>query len=105
MLRGYFGDTSEILRGWFGDGSGMVRGYFGFTGKKSNQHPYKFGNSAMNAYFYIVKSKSKKSSKIDHSLREQILHSMMASFKIEGIKIPIETALATLKKVELNLGK
>lgn len=72
---------------------------------KAIQHPAKFWNPALNAYFYIVKSKSKKTPKIDNSLREQILQSMMASFKIEGINIPIEAALATLKKVELNLGK
>ena len=69
------------------------------------QHPSRFGNPALNAYFYIVKNKSKKVLKADHSLREQILQSMMASFKIERINIPIDVALASLKKVELNLGK
>jgi hypothetical protein len=52
-----------------------------------------------------VKSKSKKTEKTDKSLREQILQSMLDSFKIEGINIPMDSALAVLKKVELNLGK
>lgn len=51
-----------------------------------------------------MKSTSKKS-KNGHSLREQILKSLMASFKIEGIDIPLSVAEQTLKKVELNLGK
>ena len=72
---------------------------------KAIQHPAKFGNPALNTYFYIVKSKSKKAPKADNTLREQILQSTMASFKIEGINIPIDSALATLKKVELSLEK
>lgn len=51
-----------------------------------------------------MKSTSKKSNK-KPSLREQILKSLMASFKIEGIDIPLSVAEQTLKKVELNLGK
>jgi len=58
----------------------------------------------INPYICIVKSTSKKSKK-KHSLREQILRSLMASFKIEGIDIPLSVAEQTLKKVELNLGK
>ncbi len=38
-------------------------------------------------------------------LREQILESAVASFRIEGIKISKETALETLKKVALSLEK
>ena len=52
-----------------------------------------------------MKSKLKKSPQNFLSLREQILASMLASFKIEGISIPAEAAIATLKKIELNLGK
>ena len=51
-----------------------------------------------------MKSTSKKDSKIN-TLREQILKSLIASFKIEGIDIPLNVAEKTLKKVELNLGK
>lgn len=39
------------------------------------------------------------------ALREQILRSLIASFKIEGIDIPLNVAEQTLKKVELNLEK
>ena len=46
-----------------------------------------------------------KKSKKGQSLREQILKSLMASFKIEGIDIPLNVAEQTLKKIELNLGK
>jgi hypothetical protein len=52
-----------------------------------------------------MKRKSKKSADSTKSLREQILESMLASFKIEGINIPVDLALSTLDKVELNLGK
>lgn len=55
-------------------------------------------------YIYTMKSTSKKDNKIS-SLREQILKSLIASFKIEGIDIPLNVAEQTLKKVELNLGK
>ena len=51
-----------------------------------------------------MKSASKKASSVS-SLREQILKSMIASFKIEGIDIPLSVAEKTLKKVELNLEK
>jgi hypothetical protein len=37
--------------------------------------------------------------------REEILKSMIASFKIEGINISLDKALQSLKKVEINLGK
>jgi predicted nuclease with RNAse H fold len=46
-----------------------------------------------------------KKSKKGKSLREKILKSLMASFKIEGIDIPLNVAEKKLKKVELNLGK
>jgi hypothetical protein len=49
--------------------------------------------------------KDKKTEKDKMSLREQIMHSTIASFKIEGINIPLDKALAALKQVELNLGK
>jgi len=52
-----------------------------------------------------MKVKPKKSEKTERSLREEILQSMIASFKIEGINISKDDASATLKKVELNLGK
>jgi predicted nuclease with RNAse H fold len=51
-----------------------------------------------------MKSTSKKSKK-GQSLRAEILKSLMASFKIEGIDIPLNVAEQTLKKVELSLGK
>jgi hypothetical protein len=51
-----------------------------------------------------MKKTIKKTDKVD-SLREQILKSLIASFKIEGIEIPLNVAEQTLKKVELNLGK
>lgn len=57
-----------------------------------------------NLYLYPMKSKSKKAVK-NKSLRQQILASMQASFKIEGINIPDDVALATLQKVELILEK
>ena len=38
-------------------------------------------------------------------LREEIVKSSVASFKIEGIHISNEIAAATLKKIEANLGK
>ena len=49
-----------------------------------------------------TKKIGKKSAK---ALRQQIMKSMLASFKIEGIIIAEDMALATLKKVELSLGK
>ncbi len=51
-----------------------------------------------------MKSATKKANDTN-SLREQILKSMIASFKIEGIDIPLSVAEEALKKVELNLGK
>ena len=47
----------------------------------------------------------RKTTKKDKSLRQQILQSMLASFEIEGIHIPVDLAVATLRKVELTLGK
>ena len=38
-------------------------------------------------------------------IRKEILDSMIASFKIEGVYISIENAIATLKKVEASLEK
>lgn len=49
--------------------------------------------------------KKEKVDKTIISLREQILQSMRASFKIEGIAITNENAHLALKKVELSLGK
>ena len=57
-----------------------------------------------NLYLNLMKSKSKKAIK-NKSLRQQILTSMQASFKIEGIIIPDDVALAALQKVELTLEK
>lgn len=51
-----------------------------------------------------MKKSSKKRSETN-SLRQDILKSLIASFKIEGIEIPLNVAEQTLKKVELNLGK
>ncbi|MBB6239754.1 hypothetical protein HDC90_004415 [Pedobacter sp. AK013] len=39
------------------------------------------------------------------SLRVQIMESMLASFKIEGISIPHDSALSALKKIEFSLEK
>jgi len=49
--------------------------------------------------------KSSKRSKLDKSKREEILKSLLASFKIEGIDIPAQVAAAALKKLDLNPGK
>ncbi|HQW03304.1 MAG TPA: hypothetical protein PLR30_12545 [Saprospiraceae bacterium] len=51
-----------------------------------------------------MKSKPKKAIK-NKSLRQQILTSMQASFKIEGIIIPDDVALVALEKVEHILEK
>ena len=51
-----------------------------------------------------MKSAAKKEKKTS-TLRQEILRSLLASFKIEGIDIPASIAEATLKKVELSLGK
>ena len=54
---------------------------------------------------FFMKVKSKKPLNKGASLREEILHSLLNSFKIEGIHISEPKALASLKKVELSLGK
>jgi len=43
--------------------------------------------------------KSSNKSKVDKSKREEILKSLLASFKIEGIDISAQVAAATLKKL------
>ncbi len=52
-----------------------------------------------------MKSKSVKPSKTSKELRQEILDSMVASFKIEGINISNNIAISTLKKLEATLGK
>jgi len=52
-----------------------------------------------------VKIKVKKDTKSSRQIHEQILRSMIASFKMEGINISSDLAMATLKKVELTLEK
>jgi hypothetical protein len=47
-----------------------------------------------------MKSIQRRKIKHDKFQREDILKSMIASFKIEGIQIPYEEALAILKKIE-----
>jgi len=49
--------------------------------------------------------KSVNKGKADKSRREQILESLIASFKMEGIDIPEQFAAKTLEKLELTLGK
>lgn len=56
-------------------------------------------------YIYSMKSKLKLTSNTSKILREQILNSMIASFKIEGITISDENAKEMLKKIEPTLGK
>lgn len=51
-----------------------------------------------------MKSASKKS-KTTEVNRAEIAKSLIASFKIEGIEIPVSVAEQALKKVELSLGK
>jgi len=51
-----------------------------------------------------MKTKQKKDT-VKSLTREQILQSALASFRIEGINISVEQAVATLKKVETSLGK
>lgn len=51
-----------------------------------------------------MKSSSKKVNKVS-ALREQILKSLIASFKIEGIDIPLGVAEQTLNRIEPNLEK
>jgi uncharacterized protein YnzC (UPF0291/DUF896 family) len=50
-----------------------------------------------------MKAKAKK--KDNTALREEILQSLRASFKIEKIAISDEDAHAALKRVEASLGK
>jgi hypothetical protein len=52
-----------------------------------------------------MKSKVKKIENKETGLRKEILHSLLNSFKIEGIHISEPKALASLKKVELSLEK
>ena len=56
-------------------------------------------------YTKYMKQKDKKSAKSNIIVREEILHSMVESFRIEGIHIPEALALASLKKVQITLGK
>jgi hypothetical protein len=56
-------------------------------------------------YIYPVKTKQEKSPKTNKELRQEILNSMIASFKIEGINISSDFATSTLKKLEVTLGK
>ena len=51
-----------------------------------------------------MKATSKKDNNV-FNLRVQILNSLIASCKIEGIDISLNVAEQTLKKVEVNLGK
>ncbi|MBL0095579.1 MAG: hypothetical protein IPP46_03100 [Bacteroidetes bacterium] len=46
-----------------------------------------------------------KKSKDTQGLRDEILQSLIASFRIEGIDISLSVAKETLKKVEISLGK
>jgi len=55
--------------------------------------------------FVIMSKKSKSVAKDTTLLREEILKSMVASFKIEGIKISANEAAASLKRVSLSLEK
>ncbi|WP_252790801.1 hypothetical protein [Mucilaginibacter flavidus] len=52
-----------------------------------------------------MNKKSKSVVKDTALLREKILKSMVASFKIEGINISDSDAVASLKKVSLSLEK
>ena len=52
-----------------------------------------------------MKSKVNKVIKSSRQIHEEILRSMIASFKMEGINISSDLAIATLKKVELTLEK
>jgi hypothetical protein len=49
--------------------------------------------------------KAKNSNKDTNLMREKILKSMIASFKIEGINISAADAAESLKKVSLSLEK
>lgn len=48
---------------------------------------------------------AKNNKKKEASVREQILQSMVASFKIEGITIPADLANSALRKIEISLEK
>ena len=48
---------------------------------------------------------SDKKAHTDKARRKQILESLLASFKIEGIDIPKQFAATALKNLELTLGK
>jgi len=52
-----------------------------------------------------MKSKVVKTAKINDALKEDILKSMIASFKIEGIHISADSAAASLKRIETKRGK
>ena len=60
-------------------------------------------------YFTYIPEMKRAAATNPHSdktlVREQILRSLLASFKIEGIHIPLNTAQAILKKIEVNLEK
>ncbi len=55
-------------------------------------------------YLYNMKSKQRKDT-AKASVREQIMHSAMASFHIEDINISESQTQSTLKKIETNLEK
>ena len=52
-----------------------------------------------------MKSKPERTIKKNQFLREQILKSMIASFRIEGIEISSEKAAKILEKVEVSLER
>jgi hypothetical protein len=52
-----------------------------------------------------MNKKSKNLGKDKISLREKILKSMVASFKIEGINISDDEAASALKRISLSLEK
>ena len=52
-----------------------------------------------------MKIKAKKQLQNKADVREQVMRSMVASFKIEGISISAEKATKSLEKVSAKLGK
>lgn len=57
-------------------------------------------------YIPIMKQEAATNRNQDKALRrQQILQSILASFKIEGILIPPDVAQAALKKIEVSLEK
>ena len=52
-----------------------------------------------------MKNEGRKIENKKTELRKEILHSLLNSFKIEGINISETKAVASLRKVELSLGK